>query len=107
RVGRLSVRWLRIRWLSIHWWLISRLRCVGVGLLAGACAACRIKLDRVDIFHINGNAALAPTRATAHKDSELLVFETDDLTANHAAVFPTSSVGQRRQGHTQSEHDDH
>src|SRR5205807_4811348 len=106
-IARLRVRWLSVRWLSIRWrWLISRLRCVGVGLLARACAACRIKLDRVDVFHINGNAAFAPARATAHKDRELLVFETDDLTTNHAAVFQTYSVGERGQSQAQSQRND-
>src|SRR5205814_10655899 len=57
-----------------------------------------IELDRINVFHVDGDAALAPARAGSHQDRKLLILETDDLTANDTAVLQPNRVGENRQG---------
>jgi len=49
-----------------------------------------------DVFHVDGDLALAPTRAATHHNRKLFVLKTDDLAANDTAslrriVSPTPS----------------
>ncbi len=102
----MSPCWLVVNDRRRRWTLSDGFRVVAYGILiicdAPRCgAAGRVKLNRFNVFHINGNAALPA--GTAHQNRELLVFEIDDLAMKHAAVFKTDRVSQR--GQTQTEHE--
>src|SRR5262249_4647139 len=93
-----------IAWLGVGGWLITGL------IVAGACVftrvagdASRIELDRLDIFHVNGDAALASARAAAEQNRKLLVLEADDLAVQYAAVFQANRIGQSRKTYSQSQ----
>src|ERR1043166_4477943 len=106
RVGGWLIRWLirsrAIVCLRVCWRLVHRLvRIVRVVIRGAARVTGIVELDRINVFHVDSEAALAPARACSDHDRELLVLETDDLAANDAAVLQPNRVGENRQGDSQ------
>ena len=56
----------------------------------------RIKLDRLNVFHVDERSAAAALGARTYQHRELLILEANHLSANHVAVLQTNSVGECR-----------
>src|SRR6185436_8047998 len=61
-------------------------------------AVVRVKLDRFDVFDINGGLPASASCVSTDQDSELLVLKTDHLATNDTTVFKTDGVGEQRRG---------